>query len=305
MTALEDRYLGCLIGLACGDALGGPVEFDSREQMDQRFPDGLREFIGGGWLQLVPGEVTDDTQMTLDVARSLCAYPDGDMADLAGRFLAWRKSDPKDVGLTTRDAIDRLAAGVPWYEAGEHTHRERGGRASGGNGAIMRCAPVALRFRNDPVRLRDASIDVSRITHANPLCTRASVAVDRSIASLLNGSTRSAAIETASIGIEPAEVRVSIALALTATRDDIRSGGFVLDTLTAATWSVIRTDSFEEAVVTAVGLGGDTDTTGAVAGALAGAHYGLHAIPERWRCHVQYRDELAELARALLELSEA
>lgn len=115
---------------------------------------------------------------------------------------------------------------------------------------------------------------------------------------------RSAAIETASIGIEPAEVRVAIALALTATRDGIRSGGFVLDTLTAAIWSVIRTDSFEEAVVTAVGLGGDTDTTGAVAGALAGAHYGLDAIPERWRSHVQYRDELAELARALLELSE-
>jgi ADP-ribosyl-[dinitrogen reductase] hydrolase len=304
VISLEERYLGCLIGLACGDALGGPVEFATREQMDERYPRGLREFIGGGWLDLAPGEITDDTQMALDVARSLCAHPDGDMQDLAGRFLVWRNSDPKDIGNTTRDALDRLAGGMCWEEAGEQTYRHRGPRDSAGNGSIMRCAPVALRFRTHSNRLRDCSIDVARITHANPLCTWSSVAVNQTIAALLNGAPIQQAMDGSTDGIESDDVRAAIERARTSHRDAIASGGYVLDTLTAALWSLLRTDSFEESVVIAVGLGGDTDTTAAVAGALAGAHYGYGAIPDRWRNAVQYGDELATLAGRLLELSE-
>jgi ADP-ribosyl-[dinitrogen reductase] hydrolase len=305
MIAIDERYLGCLIGLACGDALGGPVEFDTRAQMDQRFPDGLRDFIGGGWLSLLPGEVTDDTQMALDVARSLVANPDGNMDDLASRFLAWRNSDPKDIGNTTRDALDRLARGVPWNEAGEEAYRNRGPRDSAGNGAIMRCAPIAMRFRNDPERLRDVSIDVSRITHANPLCTWASVAVNQAIVALLNGASIAGALAGSSTGIENAQVRAAVDQGTPTKREAVKSAGFVLDTLSAAYWSLQQSSSFEDAVVTAIGLGGDTDTTGAVVGALAGAHYGLAAIPGRWQSQVQYRDELAQLALDLLGLSES
>jgi ADP-ribosyl-[dinitrogen reductase] hydrolase len=304
MISLKDRYLGCLIGLACGDALGGPVEFDTRAQMDQRYPDGLRDFIGGGWLSLFPGEITDDTQMALDVARSLVAHPEGNMEDLASRFLAWRNSDPKDIGNTTRDALDRLARGLPWDEAGEQTYRNRGPRDSAGNGAIMRCAPIAMRYRNDPDRLRDVSIDVSRITHANPLCTWSSVAVDQAIAALLNGVPIAGALSGSSAGIENAQVRSAIDHATPAKREAVKSAGFVLDTLGAAYWSLLQTPSFEDAVVTAVGLGGDTDTTAAVTGALAGAHYGVEALPDRWRSQVQHRDELSQLALDLLKLSE-
>ena len=304
MITREERYLGCLIGLACGDALGGPVEFDTRQQMDARFPDGLREFTGGGWLHLFPGEITDDTQMSLDVARSLCTFPDGNMDDLAGRFLAWRNSQPKDIGNTTRDALDRLARGVPWNEAGEQAHQNRGPRDSAGNGAIMRCAPVAMRFRSSAVKLRDISIDVSRITHANPLCTWASVAVDQAIAALLDGATLPVAFERSATSIDSESVLLAISQSTTSSRDEIASGGYVLDTLSAAFWSLRQSESFEEAVVTAVGLGGDTDTTGAVVGAMAGAYYGLDAIPARWRDRVQYRDELTELAHCLHRHSE-
>jgi ADP-ribosyl-[dinitrogen reductase] hydrolase len=300
MSSLEDRYRGCLIGLACGDALGGPVEFVSRESMDERFPNGLREFIGGGWLHLDPGEITDDTQMALDVARSLCAFPEGNMTDLADRFLDWRHSQPKDIGNTTRDALDRLAQGTPWNKAGAQTFQNRGPRDSAGNGAIMRCAPVAMRFRSEPDRLRDVSVDVSRITHANPLCVWASVAVNQAIAGLLNGASIPDAIEASTVGIDIPEVTAALALAINGERRAIRSGGFVLDTLTAAFWSVLRTSSFEEAIVTAVGLGGDTDTTGAVTGALAGAHYGHDAIPSRWSETVQHRTELTSLSNCLL-----
>lgn len=303
MISLQDRYLGCLISLACGDALGGPVEFESRAALDERFPNGLREFIGGGWLHLEPGEITDDTQMTLDIARSLVTFPDGNMDDLAARFLVWRNSEPKDIGNTTRDALDRLANGVPWQDAGAQAFEARGPIDSAGNGAIMRCAPIPLRFRNDPSRLREVSIDTARITHANPLCTWSCVAVGQAIVALLNGESIPAAIELSATGIKNDDVRDAITLATIGARDDIRSGGFVLETVAAAYWSLLHTDSFEEAVVTAVGLGGDTDTTGAVAGALAGAHYGVDAIPSRWREQAHYRDELTDLALRLFDLS--
>lgn len=304
LTETLDRYQGCLAGLACGDALGGPVEFVSRDEMSRRYPEGLRDFIGGGWLHLFPGEITDDTQMTLDVARSLAAHPDPDLDEMAARFLAWRNSGPKDIGNTTRDALDRLARGVPWSEAGEQTFRERGARASAGNGAVMRCAPIAMRFANDSGQLRSVSIDVSRITHANPLCTEASVAVNQALAALLHGTSVAEALEGCGAGIENNEVQLAIARAASADRDQIESGGFVLDTMTAAFWSLRTTSSCEEAIVAAVALGGDSDTTGAVAGALAGARYGYNAIPVRWREQVQHRDELADLAARLFELSQ-
>ena len=171
--------------------------------------------------------------------------------------------------------------------------------------SIMRCAPVALRFRKAPDRLRDVSIDVSRITHANPLCTWASVAVDQAVVALLSGATIPEAIERSSIGIDHLDVLSAIERPGTSRREQIESGGYVLDTLSAAYWSMLHSATFEEAVVTSVSLGGDTDTTAAVTGALAGAHYGLQAIPDRWRSQVQYRDELTQLALDLLKLSQS
>src|SRR5215217_2654750 len=116
--SLSDRYVGCLLGLACGDALGGPVEFISRAEIERLHPGGLRSFVGGGWLHLAPGEITDDTQMTLALARSLADRSQLDMDDLTARFLEWAGSEPKDIGGTTRTALRLLGEGVPWQEAG-------------------------------------------------------------------------------------------------------------------------------------------------------------------------------------------
>ena len=108
--SMKDRYLGTMLGLACGDALGGPVEFRSREDIAAEFPDGLREFIGGGWLSLAPGEVTDDTQQTLILAGALTA--DGlDLERFAQGLIAWLRGNPKDIGDTTRIALNALAGG--------------------------------------------------------------------------------------------------------------------------------------------------------------------------------------------------
>lgn len=291
---LADRARGCLIGLACGDALGGPVEFIDRAEIAARYPDGLRDFVGGGWLNLSPGEITDDTQMTLAVARSLTQ--DGlDLDLLSAEFLAWYRSNPKDIGNTTRAALALLNAGIAPDEAGERVRLEMGDRGAG-NGSVMRCAPLAIRFRNDPVRLVAASLASARITHADRRCAWGAVAINQAIAHLLNGGGTDSVLEAAIARVEDPDVCATVLAAPDRPRDAVKSGGFVLDTVGSALWCLFNSDGFEEAVVAAVGLGADADTTAAVTGALAGAAYGQSAIPERWRTTVQHRDQIDALA---------
>ncbi|MCC7023186.1 MAG: ADP-ribosylglycohydrolase family protein [Thermomicrobiales bacterium] len=302
--SLADRYAGTLLGLACGDALGGPVEFISRQQIAIDFPDGVREFIGGGWLHLEPGEVTDDTQQTLILAEALTA--EGfDLERFSEGLLAWYRSDPKDIGNTTRVALEALANGTPPLEAGAVAVAARGERSSAANGAVMRCAPVALRFRTDPERLVRASIESARVTHAEERAAWATVAVNQAIAYLLNGGDIAGAPGAAVSGIPNNELTQVIADAAERPSEGIRAGGFVLETVGASFWALATTRSAREAIELAVSLGEDADSTGAVTGAMAGAAYGAPALPASWRERVQFGDRLQAEAARLLALSEA
>jgi ADP-ribosyl-[dinitrogen reductase] hydrolase len=305
MSEMADRYRGCLLGLACGDALGGPVEFKSRDWIAERYPSGVRDFVGGGWLHLAPGEITDDTQMTLALARSLAEGGRLDAEDVGRQFLSWYRSRPKDIGNTTRAALAYLDAGMPWDDAGDQVQREAGAKGAAGNGAVMRCAPVALRYRADPGSVRSASIDTSRITHADPRCTWSAVAVNQAIVHLLAGGDLAGLARSATAGIDEPRVVEAVERAGGLGRDTVRSGGYVLDTVTAACWALLHHDTLEETIIAAVSLGDDADTTGAVAGALAGARYGAAAIPDRWLKLLQPREELTDLADRLLGLSLA
>ncbi len=302
--SLAERYLGCLVGLACGDALGGPFEFRSRADIAREHPDGPREFTGGGWLSLAPGEITDDTQMTLALARA-CGADGLDIDRLVAEFVAWYRSNPKDIGVTTRSALSRLARGESWEEAGEAVQREAGAKGAAGNGTVMRCAPVGMRFRRDPRGLVRASVDSARITHADPRCTWGAVAVNQAIAHLLDGGDITGTPEAAIIGVPEERVRDAVSGAGGTERDALRAGGYVLDTIRSAFWCMAHHQGFEETVIAAVALGDDADTTGAVTGALVGAAYGVAAIPARWRDAVQHRAELEGLAASLLAWSEA
>lgn len=301
--SLADRYAGCLLGLACGDALGGPVEFVSRQEIAETFPAGLRDFVGGGWQSLRPGEVTDDTAMALDLARSLVETGILDLDDIARRWVAWNQSGPKDIGNTTRVALDLIAAGTPWDEAGERTIEVRGVNASAGNGTVMRCAPVALRYRTYAEMIVQASIDTARITHADPRCTWGAATVNQAIAHLLDGGSKETLIETALHGIQNNAVIEAVVMAPDLAPEDVNAGGYVLSTISAAFWCLFACDTLEETIVAAVALGDDTDTTAAVAGALAGALYGRPAIPGRWLDVLEPRAELEALAERLLTLS--
>lgn len=301
-VSIEDRYRGTLLGLACGDALGGPVEFLKRDQIADTFPNGVTEFVGGGWLNLEPGEVTDDTQQTLILSRALTE--DGlDMGLLAEGLIAWYQSKPKDIGNTTRVALEALATGTSPRESGVVAVRARGERGSAANGAVMRCAPVALRFRDEPTRLVSASLDSARVTHAEARASWATVAVNQAIVHLLNGGSVDNAARAAVAGIENNDVRAAVLDAASRERDAVAAGGYVLETIGAAFWALVRGASAREVIELGVALGDDADSTGAVAGAMAGAAYGASALPESWTANVQYRTELTHEADRLLDLT--
>jgi ADP-ribosyl-[dinitrogen reductase] hydrolase len=297
MPSLESRYIGTLVGAACGDALGGTLEFESRADIARRYPEGFRDITGGGWLHLAPGETTDDTAMMLGIARA-CTTEGIDLDQVAANFVAWMQSGPKDIGNQTRGALVLVAEGVPWANAGEELLR-RTGLDSAGNGSVMRCAPVALRFRSDHERLVQAAIDTSRITHAEPRAVWGAVAICQAIVHLLNDGAIADVLDAAAHEVPNDDVVAAVVGAGTLPYGDVRSGGFVLNTVTAALWALIHEHDAEGVVVRAVMMGKDTDTTATVAGALAGAAYGVEAIPHRWRGVVHGHDELVTLARHL------
>jgi ADP-ribosyl-[dinitrogen reductase] hydrolase len=301
--SLRDRYAGTLLGLACGDALGGPVEFLNRDEIAARFPTGVTEFIGGGWLNLAPGEVTDDTQQALILAESL-TDKGLDLDRLATGLINWVRGNPKDIGNTTRIALEALVAGTAPLEAGAVALAARGERSAAANGAVMRCAPVALRFRRDNDRLIRASLDSARVTHAEERASWGTVAVNQAIAHLLSGGGITDAPATAVVGIPNGEVRKAVLEAAGRQRNEVRSGGFVLETIGASFWSLLNVGSAREAIETAVALGDDADSTGAVTGALAGAAYGVSALPTSWVETVQFRERLNSEAERLLTLCE-
>ncbi len=306
---MQSRYRGCLLGLAVGDALGGPVEFMTTEQIIAKRGKPVREMIGGGWLKLRPGETTDDTAMARALAESLVAMGGFDAADVAGRYVRWMHSKPPDIGNITRLALRGWVAGLNVPNAALGAHRQTGGK-SAGNGTIMRCAPIALRYADDERRLIDASRDEALITHFDSQAWTASVAVSLLIARILHGMPFPAAIKDVAYRIRRIpKSAAEVAEVLEKIRGNIAGGllptsGYVIDTLRIAVWALLGNDSFEEAVVAAVNLGGDADTQGVVTGALAGALYGVEAIPGRWLDSLVGRDELGALADDLLSAAE-
>jgi ADP-ribosyl-[dinitrogen reductase] hydrolase len=301
--SLADRYAGVMLGLACGDALGGPVEFLSRHDIASRYPDGVREFVGGGWLSLAPGEVTDDTQQTLILADAL-TEAGLEIDRFAAGLLAWFQSKPKDIGTTTRIALRALAAGMPPLTTGETALSERGVEGAASNGAVMRCAPVALRFRRAPEALVRASLDSALVTHAEDRAAWATVAVNQAIVHLVNGGSIARVAEAAVTGVANGDVREAVLVAAGLHASEVRAGGFVLETISASFWALQNAKTARAAIEAAVALGEDADSTGAVIGALAGAAFGASALPVTWRDGVQFRERLLSEADRLLQLSD-
>jgi len=252
-----------------------PLEFGPRQPLASL----VREMRPG---RIPAGAFTDDTEMALALAESLLAHRPLDAADLAGRFVVWLQAGPPDVGIHTRQVLSAVAAGEGWEQAVDRVQGRN--PESAGNGSVMRCWPAALAHWDDlDALLADIRLQ-SRVTHPHPDCVAGSAFVGTAIYYLLRGIPPevavSRAVEEADV---PAALRAVIQSAPERRREELSSSGWVRHTLESAVWGLLTTDSFEEAVVQVVNLGNDADTTGTVAGALAGAAYGLGEIPHRWR----------------------
>jgi ADP-ribosyl-[dinitrogen reductase] hydrolase len=299
-----DRCQGVLLGLAVGDALGAPLEFKSAEEILRAYGGPVRDMLGGGFLGWQLGEWTDDTAMAVCIAESILSQGRFDPADVAERFLRWFHSGPRDVGNTISVAMRALASGERWDRAGRWAHDQLGGR-SAGNGAIMRCAPIALLEYHHPERLIEDSINSALITHWDERARYGAAALNLAIAALIQEEPPEVALRTAADGVRAAcpEVAGLFETAGAGERADLCPSGFSNDTLRLALWCFARTVSFEEALIAAVNLGGDADTGGVVCGALAGARYGLAAIPARWLAPLHERERLLRLAVQIARLA--
>jgi len=296
----NNRVSGVLLGLACGDALGRPIEFRSAETIASQFGT-VTELLGDGTHGQPAGTVTDDTELALCIARSLVEHESFDGQDIAERFQEWYEGGPFDIGLMTADAIRKFQRGTSWQDAGREVWEHRGEGSNAGNGSVMRCAPHAIAFADDPSTLVQVSKRSSAITHYDRRCTYACAILNGTIAGYLRGAD--SPLETALERVQ-ADAPEELINALRPVPDGIdnaqlQPSGYVVHTLQTALYDALTAETATDAIVTAVNRGGDTDTLGAVTGALAGARFGSESLPERWLNTLDYRDELEGLAQEL------
>ncbi|OIP34544.1 MAG: ADP-ribosyl-[dinitrogen reductase] hydrolase [Deltaproteobacteria bacterium CG2_30_66_27] len=289
MTGIFDRARAALFGVAVGDALGATAEFMTPAQILDRYGV-LRDIVGGGWLKLSAGQVTDDTEMTLCVARGIVGSGRWDLGPIADRFAQWLSGAPPDVGATCRRGIEEYMN----KERIEAPPDERGA----GNGAAMRVAPVALYTLGDEDLLCRLAVEQARITHHHPLSDAACVSVGTMIQrGLLGAPLRNLRAAAEELAARHPEFRLE--------GYDGNSSAYVVDTLRTVFDAFFSTDNFEDCLVKTVNRGGDADTTGSIAGAIAGARYGVDAIPQRWLRTLDgtLREELSRLAEELVRMS--
>ena len=294
---LKDKIAGALYGVVVGDALGGPLEFMTAEQIAQRH--GLvTEMIGGGWLNLRPGETTDDTVMTMAVAEGIMEAPESPIPSIGARFIRWANSGPKDIGGTCRASIGHAAflAGKKqyedypiltediWFAAAQETAKQNHGR-SGGNGALMRAVYPALYYPEKEQAIQK-TLDQGRMTHWD---------ADSDEACKIYADVLHCIIEAAAASLnEPTVIFIEASDILRGTKYDIAEishagsrgelnpSGYVVDSLKCALYALWDGHNFDEVIIKAANMGGDADTIAAICGGLAGALYGFATIPQEW-----------------------
>ena len=301
----RERFRGCLLGLAAGDALGTTLEFEQPGSFEP-----IDDMVGGGPFGLKPGQWTDDTSMALCLATSLVERGGFDAADQMRRYVRWWKEGYLsstgaffDIGTTVSTALSRFESSGESYAGSTDPN-------TAGNGSLMRLAPVPMYFSGDAEEAIRMAADSSRTTHG------AQEAVDacRYYAALLLGALRGVDTDTllspSYCPVEGLWEREPLAGKIAVIAEgsfkhrqppDIRGGFYVVETLEAALWAFHHSEDFREGALLAANLGSDADTTAAIYGQLAGAYYGVEGIPMGWREKLTMVAEITSLAEQLHE----
>jgi ADP-ribosyl-[dinitrogen reductase] hydrolase len=296
MISLDERYLGCLLGLAVGDAVGTTLEFKPRGSFTP-----IIDMDGGGPFNLEAGQWTDDTSMALCLAHSL-AYRNGFNAeDQMNRYCNWWQlgymsstGDCFDIGMTVVTALrGYLESKDPFQGSADPL--------SAGNGSLMRLAPIAMFYHHNLELMLRYAGESSRTTHGAEECIDAC----RYFANLLHAAFLGANKDDIlnCVLYKPTTEKVSAIAAgqyLTKSESQINGTGYVVESLEAALWCFSTTDSFDQAILAAANLGDDADTTAAICGQIAGAYYGVKGIKSDWLDKLTMKDEITTIALELL-----
>jgi len=293
-----NRFRGCLLGLAVGDAIGTTVEFKPRGS----FPT-VTDMVGGGPFHLKLGQWTDDTSMALCLATSLIFNNGFDPIDQMDRYWDWYQngylsSTGKffDIGNTIREALERY----------KHTDNPFSGSTSpdmAGNGSLMRLAPVPMFYFSDLEKIIHFAGESSRTTHGALECLEACRLFAEMIFRAISGMSKDDILFSSTIKISSPKIKeVASGEYRQKTTTEIQGTGYVVQSLEAALWCFYQTDTFESAILRAANLGDDADTTAAICGQIAGAYYGESEIPAKWLERLFMRTEITDLADKLSKI---
>jgi ADP-ribosyl-[dinitrogen reductase] hydrolase len=298
----KDRFRGCLLGLAVGDAVGTTLEFKPRGTFKP-----IVGMAGGGPFRLNPGEWTDDTSMALCLATSLSERNGFDPKDQMDRYCRWWKEGYLssngscfDIGRTVSAALRLYLKTADPIAGSTDPH-------SAGNGSIMRLAPVPIFYYPDTAAAIRFAAESSRTTHGAPECIDACRLLAGIICRALSGASKEDLLfdEAKSFHGQPKIMAIARGEYRNKSIDHIRGSGYVVESLEAALWCFLHTDTFEAAILKAANLGDDADTTAAICGQVAGAFYGESGIPKKWLEKLVMRKGIASLADRLFSVNKA
>jgi ADP-ribosyl-[dinitrogen reductase] hydrolase len=297
---IKDRCLGSWLGLAIGDALGSPIQFQNRDAYEP-----VTRYRAGGVYQTPAGYWTDDTSMALCLAETLIEHQQYEPRDFGNRLVQWvengyNSSMPKcfDIGQTTLRAIANFRKSGP-EDCGEK------GEYSKGNGSIMRLAPVPMFYRHSPRQAEAEAVWQGAFTHNNTVTANACYLLCHILLEAYSSGDKERTFDKLNkLDFHSDFSRVEQQNFKSKMRDEIASDGYVISTLEAALWAVWHTENFEDAILLAVNLGHDADTVGAVTGQIAGAIYGYSTIPQLFVTGLHDTNRIMAIGKQLVEVSE-
>ena len=283
------RARGAFLGVALGDALGATTEFMTPREIQAKYKI-HKKIIGGGWLSIKAGSVTDDTEMSLAMAEAVIRRKDWDLNAIADAFVAWMRSKPIDIGATVRRGIRLyLNNGTTCVE---HSQWDAG------NGAAMRMAPVALYTLGSETMLQHCSLEQAHLTHNHPLSDAACLYIGKMTQAAILGADR---FKLHALTQELSDMHPNFCF----NKYDGAASGYIVETMRTVFNFLFTTTSFEDCLLGIVNQGGDADTTGAIGGMIAGAFYGPDTFPARWvkKLDAQVREAVEYHAAELVKLS--
>jgi ADP-ribosyl-[dinitrogen reductase] hydrolase len=292
----SQRFRGCLLGLAIGDAVGTTVEFQPRGSFTP-----ITDMVGGGPFNLKPGQWTDDTSMALCLATSLLARNDFDALDQMERYCQWRDQGYLSSTGTCFDIGSTVSQALSQYQASGDPFSGPTSPRSAGNGCLMRLAPVPMFYFPDRGRILHWAGESARTTHGATECIEASRLLADMLFRALSGANKTEILLNNDLAdiTSPALKAIGQGAYRDKPAAEIHGTGYVVDSLEAALWCFQTTETYAQAVLAATNLGDDADTTAAICGQVAGAYYGESGLPMPWLELVTMRSQITHLADQL------